>query len=118
MTPGTNGPLILPEVFGPWYWTSDLSLFKNFQISEHQKLQFRVEAFNFMNHPEWSFSNGGLGSSALNLNWLPNGSGGAMISNTGDTQCNNGANPVHCGFGYSPIKVGNRIVELAVKYYF
>jgi hypothetical protein len=71
-----------------------------------------------MNHPEWSFSNGGLGSSALNLAFASNGSGGQTMTNAGDAQCNGGANPVHCGFGYSPIKVGNRIVELAVKYYF
>jgi hypothetical protein len=103
-TPGTNGQLILPEVFGPWYWTSDLALFKNFQMGESKKLQFRVEAFNFMNHPEWSFSNSGLGSGALNLNWAPNGTGGANMTNT--------------TFGTPQIKVGNRIVELAIKYYF
>ena len=102
--PGTNGPTVLPEIFGPWFWTSDLSLFKNFQMSESRKLQFRVEAFNFLNHPEWSFSNGGLGSGALNLNFAPNGSGGQQMTNS--------------TFGTPQIKVGNRIVELAVKYYF
>jgi hypothetical protein len=104
LSPGGNGPLVLPELFGPWYWTSDLSLFKNFQMGESRKLQFRLEAFNFMNHPEWSFSNGGLGSGALNLNWQPNGSGGATMTNT--------------TFGRPQIKVGNRIIELAIKYYF
>jgi hypothetical protein len=104
MTPGTNGPLILPELFGPWYWSSDLSLFKNFQMGESRKIQFRVEAFNFLNHPEWSFSNSGLGSGALNLNWAPNGSGGATMTNS--------------TFGTPQIKVGNRIIELAIKYYF
>jgi len=103
-TAGTNGPLILPELFGPWYWSSDLSLFKNFQMGESRKLQFRVEAFNFLNHPEWSFSNSGLGSGALNLNWQPNGSGGATMVNS--------------TFGTPQIKVGNRIIELAIKYYF
>jgi hypothetical protein len=102
--PGQNGPLILPEVFGPWYWTSDLSLFKNFQMGESRKLQLRVEAFNFLNHPEWSFSNSGLGSGALNLNWEPDGNGGAKMVNS--------------TFGTPQIKVGNRIISLAVKYFF
>src|ERR1700694_914947 len=53
--PGKNGPTVLPEFFGPWFWTSDLSLFKNFQMGEHKKFQFRVSAYNFMNHPLWSF---------------------------------------------------------------
>jgi hypothetical protein len=32
----------------------DQSIFKNFQIREHQTLQFRVESFNLPNHPSWS----------------------------------------------------------------
>jgi carboxypeptidase family protein len=119
LTPGTNGPLILPEIFGPWYWNSDLSLFKNFQMGESRKLQFRIEAFNFMNHPEYSFANGGIGSSALNLNWGPDGNGGATMTNVAGPLCRSGqASLGNCGFGYAPIKVGNRIISLAVKYYF
>ncbi len=57
-TPGHNGPTIMPEVFGPAFFNSDLSLFKNFQISESKKLQFRFEAYNFLNHPLWSFNGG------------------------------------------------------------
>jgi hypothetical protein len=102
--PGTNGPLVLPEIFGPWWWNSDLSLFKNFQMGESRKLQFRFSAFDFLNHSVPSFANTGFGSGALNLNFGPNGSGGQQQTNL--------------QFGYAPIKVGNRIVELAVKYYF
>ena len=36
---------------GPAYFDSDLALFKNFQITERQKLQFRISAVNFLNHP-------------------------------------------------------------------
>jgi hypothetical protein len=28
----------------------DLSAFKNFQVHEHKQLEFRAEAFNFLNH--------------------------------------------------------------------
>ena len=102
--PGVNGPLVLPEISGPWWWNSDLSLFKNFQMGESRKLQFRFSAFDFLNHSVPSFSQTGFGSGALNLNFGPNGGGGQQQTNP--------------GFGYAPIKVGNRIVSLAVKYYF
>jgi len=102
--PGKNGPTVLPEFFGPWFWTSDLSMFKNFQIKEHQKLQFRFSAYNFMNHPLWSFAGQGPGSSNLYLNFTSDGKGGQTQSNP--------------NFGVTPIKIGNRIVQMAVKYYF
>jgi outer membrane receptor protein involved in Fe transport len=35
---------------GPGYWNADVSLFKNFRLSERFNLQFRVEAFNVFNH--------------------------------------------------------------------
>jgi hypothetical protein len=40
--------LISPSIFG---W--DFSTLKNFRITESQTLQFRFEAFNFPNHPNW-----------------------------------------------------------------
>jgi outer membrane receptor protein involved in Fe transport len=35
---------------GPGYWAADVSMFKNFHISERWQLQFRIEAFNVFNH--------------------------------------------------------------------
>jgi hypothetical protein len=40
--------LISPSIFG---W--DFSTLKNFRITESQTLQFRFEAFNMPNHPNW-----------------------------------------------------------------
>lgn len=117
--PGHNGPLVLPEIFGPWWWNSDLAMFKNFQLTESKKLQFRFSAFNFLNHSVPSFTGSGAGSSALNLNFGPGGSG-QMQTNLPNGQCTNTSQQVGgaCGFGYAPIKVGNRILELALKFYF
>ena len=57
-----------------------------------------------MNHPIWSFSGTGYGVNSLYLNFGPNGSGG-------QTQTNG-------NFGVAPLKIGNRIIQLALKYYF
>jgi hypothetical protein len=96
--PGGNGPITLPEVFGPSFFNSDLSLFKNFQFSESRKLQLRFSAYNFMNHPLWSFRNG---SNNLNLNF--DGTTGQLANDK---------------FGIATEKLGHRIIQLAIKFYF
>lgn len=96
--PGGNGPTLLPEVFGPKFFNSDLSLFKNLQFGESRKLQLRFSAYNFLNHPLWSFRNG---SSNLNLNF--DGRTGKLANNN---------------FGVSTEKLGHRIIQLAIKFYF
>ena len=54
-TPGLNGPTLLPVSYGPGYFNSDLALFKNFRITESKNVQFRIQAYNFLNHPLYSF---------------------------------------------------------------
>ena len=95
--PGQNGPIVGPEVFGPAFFNSDLSLFKNFKISESKKLQFRFSAYNFLNHPLDSFRNG---SSNLNL-----------VFNSAYQM----TNPL---FGMTTERQGHRIIQLALKFYF
>ena len=46
-----NAPRTLDMARGPWQQTLDMSLQKNFQISERFRLQFRVDAINVLNHP-------------------------------------------------------------------
>ncbi len=102
--PGQNGPIVLPEVFGPSFFNTDLALFKNFQFTEAKHLEFRVEGFNFLNHPIWTFTGGGVGASALNLNFASDGNGGQKQTNS--------------AFGFAPVKQGNRVIQFAVKFYF
>lgn len=93
---GQNGPTELPAIYGPAYFNWDLGLFKNFQITESKKLQFRISGYNFLNHPLWSFN-----GSNLSLGF--DGTTGKL--NTPE-------------FGTVTEKQGHRIVQLAVKFYF
>lgn len=49
-----QGTACLNCLTGPAFWTSNLSLFKSFQVSERAKLQVRIEAFNAFNHDNWA----------------------------------------------------------------
>jgi hypothetical protein len=49
-------------VYNPGYADWDSALFKNFKISEGMRFEFRIETFNFLNHPNFA----GLGGAATN----------------------------------------------------
>jgi hypothetical protein len=93
---GQNGGTILPPIYGPAFFNTDLALFKNFKISESRTLQFRFDGYNFLNHPLWSFNGGNLG-----LSFDPN----TLKQN----------DPV---FGQTTFKQGHRIIQMAVKFMF
>jgi hypothetical protein len=92
---GQNGPSVMPAIYGPAFFNSDLGMFKNFNIKESKKLQFRFNAYNFLNHPLWSFN-----GSNLNLGFNPNGTISTPL------------------FGTVTEKQGHRVVQAAVKFYF
>jgi hypothetical protein len=94
---GQNGPTTLPVIYGPAFFNTDLGLFKNFDVGEGKKLQFRFTGFNFLNHPLWSFP----GGSNLTLGF----SGTTGQINT----------PL---FGYTTQKQGRRVIQMAVKFIF
>jgi hypothetical protein len=102
--PGQNGPTVGPEVFGPAFFNSDLSLFKNFKISESKKLQFRFSAYNFLNHPLDSFRSG---SSNVTMNFTQGVPG--VLSTIQQSNSN---------FGTTTERQGHRIIQLALKFYF
>jgi hypothetical protein len=60
---GTVGTAQRNSLFGPHYRHVDLSLFKNFPVTERVNLQFRVESFNISNTPNFYLANGQPGDS-------------------------------------------------------
>ena len=61
--PGTFGNIGRNTLDAPGIIGWDFSALKNFQLaSETRYLQFRVEAFNFPNHPNWGNPNGNINS--------------------------------------------------------
>jgi hypothetical protein len=54
---GNSGRAILE---GPGFHNADVSLFKNFNLMERLKLQFRAEFFNLTNTPQFGIPNAGL----------------------------------------------------------
>ena len=98
---GQSGPANLPVSYGPSYFDWDLAVFKNFQMSEARKLQFRVQAYNFLNHPLYSFPSGSL----LTLQYEQDPVTQQF------TQANS-------SFGTTNQKQGQRILEFAAKFYF
>ena len=94
---GQNGPQVMRPVYGPAFFNWDMALFKNFNITEQRKLQFRVSAYNWMNHPLWSFP------------------GGSNLSLTYDGTTGKMNNP---NFGVATDKQGHRVITLSVKFYF
>jgi hypothetical protein len=50
------------SMFGPHYRDVDLSLFKNFPVTERATVQFRVETFNISNTPNFFIGNNNTGN--------------------------------------------------------
>ncbi len=101
---GSNGTLVWPNIHGPAFFEADLNLMKNFKITETQKIQFRISAFNFLNRPNPDFTAGGNSDLTLNFSGVNN-----VLSQTNTNALLTGK-PAHT--------VGDRLVELAIKYYF
>jgi hypothetical protein len=110
---GTQGWWNLPDNHGPAYFRWDLSVFKTFNMSERQNMQFRVSGFNFLNHPLTSFNNNNLNT--LNLN-VVNCTG--CTATTPQQAIQNAAIGNASTFGSTAFRTGVRIVELGFKYNF
>jgi len=91
-----------PYLSTPSFFNSDLGIYKSFHIAEHQALEIRGTAFNFLNHPLPGFSTSDL--TAIKLTTTDNKSFTSQVSNTNR--------------GITDAKYTQRTLLLAVKYKF
>jgi hypothetical protein len=128
---GTNGWWQLPYIHAPGYFNSDLAIFKTFNVTERQHVEFRLSAFNFLNHPLESFQGGA--DSAISFNYSCGGSATTNYAN-GGAPCTYGNGAFYNTFvpptgkyvvngnqteaGYASTKYGRRVVEFSAKYSF
>jgi Carboxypeptidase regulatory-like domain len=91
---GTFGNAPRNLIRGPGFQTWDIAFLKNISMGGHRRLQFRLEMFNFPNHPNWSNPNtNGVNASAY-------------------------ADPSNSAFGRVTSKTSERNIQLGLKFYF
>jgi hypothetical protein len=101
----------------------DMSLLKNFKVSEGSNLEFRLEGFNIFNHTQFRIFNSNIGNTAENTvscyaGALSNFSaaGGYIASSTGQpvpVDCTTGSSFLHPVDAHRP-----RTLQLGLKYSF
>lgn len=97
-----NGTIVTSNVrniiYGPGFQNHNLGLFKDFVIKEGYRITFRAEAFNWLNHPDWSGPDGN-----------PNN---IVLDAAGKVD------PVRTSFGKITSKSGNRELQFALRFQF
>jgi hypothetical protein len=113
-TTGSIGNGRFPYLAGPMFWSSDLALNKKIKVSERESLDFRVSAFNFLNHPLLSFTPGD------NNTKLSFDSKGVLTNSPGYPGLGSGAcpGPTCTEFGFADAHYGFRTLELSARYSF
>jgi hypothetical protein len=91
---------------GPGVAQVDMSLHKDFTITEHKRLQFRAEFINLFNRPIWTFSGGPAGGS-----FDP----GTPVVGSGSLPSFLTTNP---NFGNVTGSQGARNIQFALKFYY
>ncbi len=77
------------DVFrGPWYNNFDAAISKNFAITERLKLQFRADAVNVLNHPNFDCINTDLNSGTFGRALCVAGDGGIYGPGAGGSWAN------------------------------
>ena len=104
-TGGKDGSIIWPYIKGPAFFNSDLAIYKNFLFGEHQRVEFRMSAFNFLNHPLPQFNSGGVAD--VNLNF----------STSSGTLSPTNLSTLTTGTPFYKNEVP-RVIEFAIKYNF
>src|SRR5882724_1733746 len=68
-TPGTfNTQRVRNLIYQPGYQNWNMGLFKTIPVNERFRFQFRAEAYNVWNHPNWCGNSGCSGTTNIGLN--------------------------------------------------
>lgn len=105
---GQNGGQNFPYMPNAAYIENDLALYKTFKVHESQNVQFRISAFNWLNHPLPQFSSGNQLALRYNVDY-----------NTKQATLNTAADS--STWGTLDQKSGaptQRIINLSIKYNF
>jgi hypothetical protein len=103
---GTQGGQKFPYMSAGAYYDNDLALYKTFNLHDRQKVQFRISAFDWMNHALWEYSS----LTPLTLGYTADYSSKTITNNTNIAK-----------FGVMDTKTQapyQRILSLNVKYSF
>jgi hypothetical protein len=116
---GQDGQFLPPTVYGPAYWNSDIALQKTFRLTERQNVQFRISAFNFLNHKLDSFNSNDMRN--LTLKYVPATDGLPTYAGYNGPYKQYSDPGVLFGstiVSGQPWIVGRRVVEFGMKYSF
>jgi hypothetical protein len=102
---GQTGQTIWPYIRNPHYFGSDMAVFKAFRVTDAQRVEIRISATNWLNHPNAQFGVAGNADNQLVFNGLSTGAALTTNSNTNTT-------------GIPQNKLGYRWMQFAAKYYF
>jgi Carboxypeptidase regulatory-like domain/TonB-dependent Receptor Plug Domain len=102
---GQVGQTIWPYIRTPHYFGSDLAVFKAFRVTDSQRVEIRISATNFLNHPNAQFGIGGNSDNQLVFNGVSTGQSLVYNSQAATT-------------GIPQNKQGYRWMQFAAKYYF
>ncbi|HEY3705788.1 MAG TPA: TonB-dependent receptor [Terracidiphilus sp.] len=102
---GQMGQVIWPYIRTPHYFNSDLAVFKAFRITDAQRIEVRISATNWLNHPNPAFGVNGANDNQLRFTGVSTGS--TLVSNDNAQTT-----------GTPAAKLGYRWMQFAAKYYF
>ncbi len=102
---GQMGQIIWPYIRAPHYIGSDLAVFKAFRVTDAQRVEIRISATNWLNHPNAIFGQNGNSDESLQFYGASTGSDTVLNNNTSTT-------------GIPSTKSGYRWMQFAAKYYF
>jgi hypothetical protein len=104
-TYGQMGQIIWPYIRTPHYVGSDLAVFKAFRVTDAQRVEVRISATNWLNHPNGIFGQNSNTDNQLLFYGASTGSNTVTNFNSLNT-------------GVPSTKTGYRWMQFAAKYYF